>query len=158
MKIKSYQQFNESKLMEMETEMSATLRKSLDDLGQGLDTDQAIISMIEHLGFKHVTSKPVRTADHVFTDKETGVTYLSFTTGYVRYNRDSKSRYSSADIVTKAPIVNTIIPDVRDRLLLILRRALKLRGYYSLWAKKKLPLKEFLHQYRGALTGMNYGL
>ena len=121
--------------------VSATLRKSLDELGTNLKTDEDIVKAIESAGLKKIQpSGGERSADYAFAvpgDKEQKK-FISYTTGYVRAIWTSKSYWSGSTPVTKmTPITREKLSSSRDRLLLILRRAIKLMGVAKPSAKKE---------------------
>lgn len=148
---------SEQELFEMEEEMTPTLRKSLDQIGEGFTDEQEIIDAIELLGLELLKPSRSRTSDYTFFDPKTKTKYISYSTGYVRTNTPSKSCFG-VETIAKGPIVKSIIDSSRDRLLFILRRALKLKGFYAKWKDSGLGVKEFLHKVRGYIKGGSFGL
>lgn len=133
---------------------TAALLKSLEDLGKGFKDEEDIVKAITALGFERKKSGLERTADYVFVDP-TGneKKYISYDRGYVKYNEKSKS-WRGGDV----KVIFCILHDVKDRLLLILRRALKTTYLYNDWKKSKKTAKDFIESKRGTLTGRRFGL
>jgi hypothetical protein len=114
-----------------------SLRKSLDELGAGLKTDEDIVKAIEAAGFRRLpTTGKERSADYAFEDpsgKDEDKKYISYTNGYVRAVWTGKGWFSRGT-THMTPITRDMLPNSRDRLLLILRRAIKI----SNWSGKVL--------------------
>ena len=136
--------------------MTPTLRKSLDDMGKGLDSDEDIVKAIKKAGLEEIKPSPKdRSADYVFRDPESEYNkrYISYKTGYVRAVWNGHGHFTKgAGAMT--PISRAHIPDVRDRLLIILRRARKMifqnnPELYAEWQKSGLEVEEFLEKKRG---------
>ena len=151
----------EDDLSEATTDVSKitpSLRKSLDEMGEKFESEKEIVDAIKLIGFQERSTSKAKTADHIFYDPETKKTYISFITGYVRYNETGPSWFSQEDRTHMAPISRALLPDVKDRLLLILRRALKMKGWYAAWKKSNQTLKDFLEANRGVIHAKKYGI
>ena len=109
-------------------EITPSLRKSLDELGKGLDSNEDIVKAIKKAGLEEIKPSPKdRSADYVFRDPESEYNkrYISYKTGYVRAVWNGHSHFTKGAVVM-TPITRAMLPDVRDRLLIILRRARKM--------------------------------
>jgi hypothetical protein len=152
--------------------MTPQLKKSLEEIGRGLKSEEDIIKAIEALGFVREPLKAnSQSAEYIFKyakDLESGedYKYITYSNGYVRaiMPQGSFSRRHSRQ-PNRAPISDQLIPTTRERLLLVLRRALKrssLYGMYKTWKKEnptsKNPVVEFLEKKRGTITGMKFGI
>ena len=136
------------------------LLKSLGELGKGLNTEQDIVDAITSLGFerKNIGAEK-KTADYLFVDPEgNSKKYISYTTGYVRYNELGKTGWRGTERVIKTPVSRALFTDVKDRLLLILRIALKNTNLYNMWKKSKLPIKEFIQTKKHTIAAKKFGI
>jgi hypothetical protein len=164
---------NESdrKSVRKKSPMTPTLRKSLDRIGKSFKSDKEIVNAIELLGFSRESVKPNSgSAEYIFVYSKDPVTgeaykYITYSSGYVRaiMPKGSWGRSMATDTTPNmAPISNQYIPTTRDRLLLVLRRALKKSELYKMWIKTDLtsedPIAEFFEKKRGTLLGKKYGL
>ena len=150
--------------------MTPVLKKSLERIGKGFQTDEDIVKAIELLGFKREPLKPNSNgAEYIFVygkDPETGLEsrYITYDNGYVRaiIPKGSWGRRFSKDTHNMTPISDQYIPTKRERLLLVFRRALKKSDLYQMWLKTNLtsddPIAEFFEKKRGTLMGRKYGL
>jgi len=120
----------ENDAVDLNEAANPTLRKSLDELGAGLKTDEDIVKAIEAAGFKRIPSTGAeRSADYAFEDPSAKdhKRYISYTNGYVRALWTSNGPWSKGT-THMTPITRDMLSDSRDRLLLILRRAIKIGG------------------------------
>lgn len=151
--------------------MTTTLRKSLDRIGKSFKSDEEIVNAIELLGFERESVKPYSgSAEYIFVYAEDPATgeaykYITYSSGYVRAVMPKGSWGRSMSTNTQpnmAPISDQYIPTTRDRLLLVLRRALKKSDLYKIWIKTNPtlddPIAEFFEKRRGALLGKKFGL
>jgi hypothetical protein len=151
--------------------MTKRLKNSLERIGKNFKTDEDIIKAIEALGFEREPLKPnSQTAEYIFryakNDEGAPYKYITYKNGYVRSSMPqgwwSKSHSSEPNKPHTTPISNQVIPTTRERLLLVLRRALKRSDIYQVWIKTNLtsddPVAEFFEKKRGTLAGMKYGL
>jgi hypothetical protein len=150
--VKLFEEFSE--LLEMKSDITPVLRKSLDDLGKGFENEEEIVEAILKLGFQKTSSKR---SDYIFIDPDRKVKYSSTKAGYVRYYDPNATYWADGEpITTKTPIHSSIIPSSKDRLLLILRRAMKVSDLYKSWKKTNLTVKEFLEKSRGTLAAKRF--
>jgi len=143
MEFLSYDQFlneNEEKprrSVRAKSPMTPILKKSLDRIGKS---------------FKFVYD----------TDLDTGkkYRYITYENGYVR--AEMPGGHWKIKGYNQTPISDQYIPTTRERLLLVLRRALKKNDLYQLWSKANLksddPVSEFFKKFKGTLAGRKYGL
>ena len=155
--IKNFEDFlNEA---ERNTEPTPDLIKSLSELGKGFENEEEIVKAITTLGFERKKTGLERTADYVFVDPDgNNKKYISFDSGYVRYNEDGTSWRGGGKVTTRTPVSRALLPDVKDRLLLILRLALKNTGLYNEFKKSKKTAKDFIETKRGSLIGKRFGI
>jgi len=155
--------------------MTPQLKKSLEEIGSGFKSEEDIVKAIEALGFVREPLKDnSQSAEYIFKyakDPKSGedYKYITYSNGYVRaimpqgsFSRRHSSKPTQPNM---APISDQLIPTTRERLLLVLRRALKrsnLYGMYKAWKKEnpssKNPVVEFLEKKRGTITGMKFGI
>jgi hypothetical protein len=136
---------------------SPTLRKSLDKLDV-FDDEEEIIQAIIDSGFEQKKPNWKVSCDYAFLNPTTEKEYRSYTTGTVRAIWEP-SKYSNKTVwVTR--VTRDILPDTKDRLLLILRLALKksLGNLYDKFIHSNQNIKEFLHSHRGMLGVRKFGL
>ena len=141
-------------------EPTSQLKKSLGELYKGFENNEEIVKAITTLGFERKKTGLERTADYVFIDPEgNNKKYISYDSGYVRYNEDGISWWGGGvKKTTRTPISRALLFDPKDRLLLILRRALKTTNLYNDWKKSKKTVKDFVENKRGVLTGKKFGI
>jgi hypothetical protein len=142
------------------TEISPQLKKSLDELGKGFENDKEIFDAIIMTGFENAKTGKETSADYVFIDPETDdeKKYISYRSGYVRAIWLSKSYWSKETVRRMTPITKSTLTTPRERLLFILRRAMKVKNLFDSWKKSGKTAKEFLHNKRGSLGGKKYGI
>lgn len=165
----------------MQEEINPNLRKILDAMKEGFNSDKEIVEAIEKFGFERQKTGLERTSDYRFIDnsnpKDRKI-YISYTTGYVRTNAKSSSPFmilrdksgnpkkdafgNNIPGVSKGPITKSPLPSATDRLLFILRRAMKVAGFFTDWQKSNkkrgTTIPEFFEKYAGHLTGKKYGI
>jgi hypothetical protein len=172
MEFLSYDQFlneNEEKprrSVRAKSPMTPILKKSLDRIGKSFKSDEEIVKAIEKLGFVREPLKPNSNgAEYIFvydTDLDTGkkYRYITYENGYVR--AEMPGGHWKIKGYNQTPISDQYIPTTRERLLLVLRRALKKNDLYQLWSKANLksddPVSEFFKKFKGTLAGRKYGL
>jgi hypothetical protein len=144
--------------------ISPVLRRSLDKVGKNLKSNQDIINRIKEFGFEEI--RPVKKSnavDHIFKDpyKEMACLYKSYTNGTVRTHEAGMGMFTRGS-VNIGRMTRSYLPDERDRLLLILRFAIKSAlgqypGFYKQFMDGSLDLDQFLHQKRGTIKGKEFG-
>lgn len=153
------QPVDENELFELfrQETMPPSGRKSLDELHKHFNSDQEIIDTIQLLGLELVNpSKGSRTAEYIF--KSGDDKWISYDSGYVRYNSGKHKSWMGTETVTKTPINDYPLESSTDRLLFILRRAMKLKDIYWEWKKSGMSVKDFLHKIRGSMQGKQFGI
>jgi hypothetical protein len=139
-------------------EITPSERKSLDLLGKDLETDE-IPKMIQKFGFEQVpVKKGSSSADHAFYDPVSKLRYTSNDSGYVRYYDPTATLWRTGEPVTTKTPISKYKLDLRDRLLVILRRVMKIKGFYGSWMKSKLTVKDFVVDHRGELLGKKFNV
>jgi hypothetical protein len=158
-KIENFEGFlNEGFTNIHDTAPAPKLLKSLAELEKGFENEEEIIKAITALGFERKKSGLEITADYVFQDPNGDEKkYISYTTGYVRYN-EKYTGWRGEENITRTPISRSLLPDVKDRLLLILRIALKSLNLYNDFKKSHKTTKEFIESKRVMLSGRKFGL
>jgi len=171
--IYSYDEFLiEKRSVAASSPMTPQLKKSLEEIGSGFKSEEDIVRAIEALGFVREPLKAnSQTAEYIFKYGKDPVSgedykYITYSNGYVRAIMPKRFRFTgSPSSKYMAPISDQLIPTSRERLLLVLRRALKksdLYGMYKTWKKEnpssKNPLAEFLEKKRGTITGRKFGI
>jgi hypothetical protein len=160
-RIKLYEEFTNENVLRKQ--VNPTLGKSLEDLGKGFQTDEEIVDAICSLGFQRIQTGKERSADYAFSDPEEKYKrYISYTTGYVRiFSHGSgwfgKPAAPGEERIAKGPMSKDILRTSRERLLFILRRALKTVDLYHRWKKSKTDVKTFLETKGGYLNGRKFG-
>lgn len=151
-----------------EKEMSPVLRKSLDKLDSRLKTIDDVILAITSAGLEQVklTSR-AQTADYSFRipDDEAGGEYRTYSTGYIKYiGKYQDWRRGNMSGNTMSPITRERIFDAKDRLLLVLRRAIKLNlegkigtKQFKEWIESDMDIKDWAHKHRGSMAAKNFG-
>jgi hypothetical protein len=150
--------------------MTAILKKSLERLGKSFKTDKDIVNAIEMLGFERESLKSnSSSAEYVFIkgrDKESGELsrYVTYSSGYVRaiLPKSEWGRRHTNTTHNMTPVTDQFIPTPRERLLLVLRIALKNSDLYREWSKlsksSDISVEEFLEKKRGSLLGKKFGI
>lgn len=150
--------------------MTPTLRKSLDRIGKSFKSDEEIVNAIELLGFERESVKPNSgSAEYIFVyakDPSTGEAYkyITYSSGYVRAIMPKGSwgrRMGFHTAPNMTPVSDQYIPTTRDRLLLVLRRALKKSDLYKMCKIDQTsddPVAEFFEKRRGVLLGKKFGI
>jgi len=131
--------------------ISLELDRSLTDLSKGFDNDKEIFDAIILLGFENAKTGKETSADYVFLDPLSRKKYISYRNGYVR-------TFSQENILRLSPVTRSSLSTSRQRLLFILRRALKINMFFDSWKKSGKTVKEFLHSKRGMLSSKKYGV
>ena len=139
------------------TDITPALKKSLDELGKGFENDKEIYDAIIFLGFEDAKTGRETSADYVFLDP-TAEDDVSYQNGYVRSISKSKSFFNRGVGIGKGPSTKSRLETPRERLLFILRRAMKEYKLFDEWKKSGKPAKEFIHSMRGSLHGKKYGI
>jgi hypothetical protein len=144
--------------------ISPVLRRSLDKVGKNLKTNQDIINRIKEFGFEEI--RPVKKSnavDHIFKDPYTKMTclYKSYTNGTVRTHAAGMGMFTRGS-ENVGRTTRSYLPDERDRLLFILRIAIKSAldqypGFYKQFMDGSLDIDQFLHQKRGTIKGKEFG-
>ena len=151
--------------------MTTRLKNSLERIGKSFKTDEDIIKAIEALGFEREPLKAnSQSAEYIFryakNDEGEPYKYITYKNGYVRSSMPqgwwAKKHSLNPGKPHTTPISNQLIPTARERLLLVLRRALKKSDLYQMWIKTNLtsddPVAEFIEKKRGVIAGKKYGL
>jgi hypothetical protein len=149
--------------------MTPALTKSLSRLGKSFKSDKDIIKVIELLGFRREPLKPNSTsAEYIFVkdrDENLGpLKYITYSSGYVRaeYRSYFMGRLRGGNNVDQTPVSDQFIPTTRDRLLLVLRRALKQSELYPQWLKMSkssdISVEEFIEKKKPYLISKRFGL
>ena len=163
-------EFEERRSVAKKSPMTDRLKNSLERIGKSFKTDEDIVKAIESLGWEREMTKPnSSSAEYIFVksrDSETGETsrYITYSSGYVRavLPKSGWGRRFSKGTHNMTPISDQYIPTTRERLLLVLRRALKETDLYKMWIKTNTnsddPVAEFLEKKRGTLLGRKFGI
>lgn len=141
-------------------EITPRLRDSLDKLDV-FNTEEEIVAAIKATGFIAVSRKTKdRTCDYAFLDPVNGYEYRSTTKGYVRSFIDTKDWRSQEFLKSKTPITRALLPNAKDRLLLIYRRAVKiiLGPLYKSYSNSPENIREFIEKHRGQINSRQFGI
>jgi hypothetical protein len=142
---------------ELSEDLNPIARKDLDKLGAGFEKDEEIVDAITRVGFRKLP--PKGSGEYVFLDPPRSTKYVSSTAGYVRYIDPTATYWLTGEpITTKTPVHKGSIESTRDRLLIILRRAMKLNDIYKDWKKSGLNGKDFLEKASTQLTAKKFGV
>jgi hypothetical protein len=154
-KYKSFAAATKLGLLESE-EVEAS--KDVKKLGDGFSNEEEIVKAIELNGFRKLPPTR-RGGDYVFLDPSRSVKYVSNSSGYVRYYDPTAKRWwSGQPVTTKTPIHRGLIKSPMDRLVIILRRAMKSNNTYNDWKKSGLSGKDFMEKNKTRLTAKSIGL
>ena len=139
-------------------DVNEALNKEIEKLGEGFNDLEEIAKAVELAGFTRLPATK-RTGEYVFSNPDRSVKYVSSTAGWVRYYDPSGYSWSLGQkVTTKTPVHKDRIESPKDRLLVILRLAMKASGIYTDWKKSGLTGKEFFEKNKTRFTAKSIGL
>lgn len=141
-------------------EMTTLTERDIEFMKKIVPDEKTAIEQIVACGYELLEPKNnTRTADAIFRDKY-GRRYVSYSNGYVRHIQPKHyiNYFSKEKVEYMSPLVDYMIPDRFDRLLVILRNALKKAGLWKEWTKNRAPLKDWMHSKRGRIQGRKLGI